>query len=506
MLRRFGGAATAASAGLAGCSLPTEVPGSEPDPESTDNPDPESGEPARPFELRGHAFLENPPAFYTFGAVREDGRYGLVGGLHGEAGTFLIDLEDLDAPEQLHRLPSEETNRQNDVKFDPAVDVYYRSQEPNVAGGAQGFQVVDYGSEEGTPEEPEIVATVETPRTGVHKLERHPGEPVLYAVDKTFEEPGLLVYDVSDPASPELLREVGPDGFCHDCEVDPDRELLHAAFIVGVFVGYVVYDVSDPTDPVELGRVDYADRPDYTEIGEPGFEYCHQASFDPERELAIVGDEVESGVPGGKHIYDVGWDEGSPEEPIHLGFTHSPNAREMDDEESFFWTTHFHDVIARDDRTLLVDGGYHEGAWLADITDPRDPVPSQQFPTLVDDDRAEELWAEEDEDPLGSEGIHAPFAWSAVYNAARDFVLVSDSLTGIYVFEVDAVEFEPWSVETEIRRSYSPRDEIGERGLELARHYNEAHAYVPNTGNEAMTEEELGEIEDLAEEEGVDVS
>lgn len=492
LLGWLGGGATAASAAVAGCALPTGPPVDER--ETVDDHE-------TAFELRGHAFLENPPAFYTYGAVRADGRYGLVGGLHGEAGTFLVDIDDLDAPEQVHRLPSAATDRQNDVKFDPAVDVYYRSQEANVSDGAQGFQVVDYGYGDGSPEDPEVIATVETPRTGVHKLERHPGEPVLYAVDKAVQEPGLLVYDVSDPASPSLLGEVGPDGFCHDCEVEPGRELLHAAYVVGAFVGYVVYDVSDPADPVERGRVDYADRPDYREIGEPGFENCHQASFDPERDLAIVGDEVESGVPGGKHVYDVGWGEGSPEEPVHLGFTHSPNAQEMGDDESFFWTTHFHDVIPRDDRTLLVDGGYHEGAWLADITDPREPVTSQQFPTLVDDDRAEEIWDEADEVPLGSEAIHAPFAWSAVYNPARDFVLVSDSLTGVYVFEIDDVEFEPWSIETEIRRSYSPRDEIGERGLELARHYHEAHVYVPNTGNEVMTDEELQEIEDLAEEE-----
>ena len=455
------------------------------------------------LSLLGHDFLENPPGIYTYGAVREDGRYAVMGSYYGEGGSFLVDLEDLENPEQAHRLPSPNTDRHNDVTFDPRDGLYHRSQEANVENGSDGFQVIDYGYDQGTIEEPEVVAEVETPRTGVHKIESHPIEPIIYVVDEDPEEPGILVYDVSDPTDPEYLSEFGPDGYCHDVEIEIDRDLLHAAFIAGEFVGYVIFDISDPRNPEELSRVDYADRPDYEEIGEPGFEGCHQASFDPERELAVVGDEIGEGIPGGKHIYDIGWDEGSPGNPIHLGFTHSPNAEEQGEDEPFFWTTHFHNVVPCGDVTLLVDGGYHEGVWVADITDPTDPTPSQQFPTREDEGLIDQLGS----GPVVPflETLHPPFVWSVEYNAERDFVFASDSLTGAYTFDVSPDEFEFRTIEEEIRRSSEPHDEIGEQGLELARHYHEEHATVPNTDGQRMTDEALAEIESLAEEEGVGV-
>jgi hypothetical protein len=455
------------------------------------------------LDLLGHAFLDNPPGIYTYGAVRDDGQYGLLGGYYGEGGSFLVDLSDLENPTQAHRLPSAMTNRQNDVKFDPRDGLYYRTQEPNVPDGELGFEVVDYGYREGSVEEPVVVADVDTPRTGVHKLEPHPEVPLLYPIDKDGEAPGILIYDTSDPTDPERIGEFGPDGYCHDCEVEIGRDLLHAAYIGGAFVGYVIFDISDPRNPRELSRIDYAELPDYEEIGEPGFESCHQASFDPERDLAVVGDETGEGMPGGKHIYDIGWDEGSPEDPEHIGFTHSPNAKEMGEDEPFFWTTHFHDVVPFRDTTLLVDGGYHEGTWVADITDPTNPTPSQQFQNREDEERAEQLGSGPVIDLL--DPIHAPFVWSAEYNAEREFVFASDSLTGAYVFDLSSEPFEFRSIEEEIRRSFEPIDEIGERGLELARHYHAEHASVPNTDGQPMTDEALSEIEALAEAEGVDV-
>ncbi|WP_293033736.1 LVIVD repeat-containing protein [Natronococcus sp.] len=456
------------------------------------------------LERLGHDFLENPPGIYTYGAVREDGKYAVMGGYYGEGGSFLVDLSDLENPEQAHRVPSANTNRQNDVKFDPRDGLYYRTLEPNIDGGRMGFQVIDYGYDVGTVEEPEIVATVETPRTGVHKLEEHPEKPILYPIDKDGEEPGLLIYDVSDPSEPEYLSEFGPDGYCHDLEVDIGRELIHAAYIGGDFVGYVIFDISDPYEPEELSRVDYAELPDYEEIGEPGFQSCHQASFDPERDLAVVGDEIGSGIPGGKHVYDIGWDEGSPEDPIHIGFTHSPNAREQGEDEPFFWTTHFHNVVPCDGGiTLLVDGGYHEGVWVADITDPRNPTHAQSYPTHEDEDLIAQLGSGPVVELL--DGLHPPFVWSIEYNEARNFVFASDSLTGAYTFELSPEKFEFRTILEEIKRTYEPRDEVGADGLELAHHYHAEHATVPNTGGEEMTEEALAEVEAVAEEEGVEI-
>lgn len=444
------------------------------------------------LELLGHAFLDNPPGIYSNGVLRDDGRYGLLGGYYGEGGSFLVDLEDLTAPTQAHRLRSPMTSRQNDVVFDTRNGLYYRTQEPNIESGERGFQIVDYGYEAGTVAEPTIVADVETPRTGVHHIETHPKAPVVYAVDKEGDEPGVLTYETSDPTDPELIGVAGPAGYAHDITVEPDRELLHVAYINGNFVGYVVFDVSDPAAPTERGRVDYADRPDYVAIGQAGFEGCHSARFDPDRKLAVLSDERGTGIPGGKHVFDIGWDEGSPAEPIHLGFTHSPNATEQDEDEPFFWTTHFHDVVTCGNTSLLVDGGYHEGVWVADITDPRDPTPSQQFQPRKNEQRAEQLGSGPITDAL--DPLHAPFVWSAAYNAERDFVFASDSITGAYVFDISAEPFEFRTIEEELTQSFEPNGEIGARELELARHYNEEHATVPNTGGAVLTDDVLTEI------------
>lgn len=456
------------------------------------------------LELLGHDFLENPPGIYTYGAVREDGMYAVMGGYYGEGGSFLVDLSDLENPEQAHRLPSANTNRQNDVKFDPRDGLYYRTQEANIEGGEEGFEVIDYGYDEGSVEDPTIIADVDTPRIGVHKLDLHPEEPILYAVDLSGDGLGILVYDVDDPTDPTLIEEVGPVGGCHDIEIELDQDLLHAAYISGDFVGYVLYDLSDPRSPEELSRVDYADLPDYEEIGTPGFESCHQASFDPERDLAVIGDEIGSGIPGGKHIYDIGWDEGSPEDPIHIGFTHSPNANEQGEDEPFFWTTHFHNVVpCENDVTLLVDGGYHEGVWVADISDPTDPTTSQQYQTRADEELIDQLGSGPVVPLL--DGLHSPFVWSIEYNETRNFVFASDSLTGAYAFEVSPESFEFRTIEEEIRQSYEPTDEIGSDGLELAYHYHTDHETVPNTDGAVMDDDAIAEIESLAEEEGVEV-
>lgn len=446
------------------------------------------------LELLGHAFLDNPPGIYSNGVLRDDGRYGLLGGYYGEGGSFLVDLEDLTDPTQAHRLRSPMTNRQNDVVFDARDGLYYRTQEPNVEGGERGFQVVDYGYEDGTVSEPMIVADVDTPRTGVHHIETHPKAPLVYAVDKDGSEPGVLTYDASDPTDPELIDVAGPAGYAHDITVERDRELLHVAYINGDFVGYVVFDIADPASPTERGRVDYADRPDYEAIGQAGFEACHSARFDPDRKLAVLSDERGTGIPGGKHVFDIGWDTGSPEEPIHLGFTHSPNAAEQGEDEPFFWTTHFHDVVPCGDTTLLVDGGYHEGVWVADITDPTEPKASQQFQTREDEQRAQQLGSGPITDAL--DPLHPPFVWSAEYNATRDFVFASDTITGAYVFDISTEPFEFRTIEAELAQSFEPSGEIGARELELARHYNEEHATVPNTNGAVLTDDVLAEIED----------
>ncbi len=363
---------------------------------------------------------------YTFGHVTDDGQWGAASSWPGESlvASTLYDLSDLESPTLVHELdaPNEET-RSNDMKFDPLREgLYVRALEANDAGaddpiGLMGIDIVDFGWADGSPETPEVIATLETPRTGVHKLAEHPEEPIFYLIDKDPVEPGIIAVDVSDPRNPTIEAEFGPDGYCHDVAVETGRDALHAAYIAGNNVGYATFDLSDPRSPTELGFFDYDEQPDYTEVGEPGFELCHQAYPDPERELAIVGDEVFGPIPGGKHIFDVGWGDGSLEDPQPIGFTTSPDARHQG-EEPGTWTGHFHDVVYDRGEALLIDGGYSNGAWIANITDPTNPTPTERYATNH-----------------GIEDV-TPFAWGAVYNEARDFAFVTDSDTSAYTFDV----------------------------------------------------------------------
>jgi hypothetical protein len=216
--------------------------------------------------------------------------------------------------------------------------------------------------------------------------------------------------------------------------VDPDRDLGHAAYIGGRFEGYVLIDLADPWAPTEAGRYDYAGRPDYgaTPIGEAAFENCHYANYDPDRELAYVGDEVGTGRPGGKHVFDIGYGEGSPSNPIPVGFSLSPNAEIQNDlpAERFDWTGHNFNAISKEGATLLASADYHEGAVVYDVTDPDDPTPTDRYRTDDGNTGADTEFA--------FPGADAPMAWGASYDEARDFLFASDVITGVYTFRVSS--------------------------------------------------------------------
>ncbi|ELY55404.1 LVIVD repeat-containing protein [Natronococcus amylolyticus DSM 10524] len=371
---------------------------------------------------------------YTFGHVSPDGTWGAISSFpeDGNVMSSLYDLSELENPELVHEIgPPNDLTRSNDIKFDPNREgIYIRSLEADDEGplddpvadteGLEGIEVVDFGCEVGTPTEPEVVATLETPYTGVHKLTDHPEETVLYLVDKQPDEPGILAVDFSDHTDPTVEAHFGPDGYCHDMEVDTVRDALHAAYIFGDNVGYATFDISDPLNPTQLGFFDYDDQPDYETVGEPGFELAHQIHPEPNRDLAIMGDEVFDTIPGGKHVFDIGWGEGSLEDPKPIAFMGSPDAREQEEGQGV-WTTHFHDVIYDRGEVLLVDGGYTQGMWVANITDPCDPTPTERYAT---DD--------------GIDNVD-PYCWSAYYNEARGFAFAADSATGAYTFDVSAL-------------------------------------------------------------------
>lgn len=375
----------------------------------------------------GHSLLSDPEGGYAEEDIRSDGQYGLIGSFTGPGGSFLVDISNPRDPTEVHEFPTpSEGVRHADVAFDRRDGLYYRSREGG--GGAEeppnGVDVIDYGYDIGAPEEP--VKASRIPAGSTHNVHPHPEGDVLY----TTEENGVGVWNTSDPTDVTGGEIFGPEADLHDMVVDPENDLLHCAFIGGGFDGYVIMDVSDPMTPDEVGRFDYEGLPDYTEErleeGEPGFKNCHYANFDPDRGLVYVGDEIGFGVPGGKHVFDIGWGDGSVEDPRHIGFTYSPNSEIMDDpDELFDWTGHNFDVITKGRTTMLVSGDYHEGAVVYDVSDPTDPTPTDTYET---DDNADEA------NGAGFVGP-PPMAWGVDYADQRDFTVVSDMQTGFYVLK-----------------------------------------------------------------------
>lgn len=370
-----------------------------------------------------------PGGGYAETAVRADGEYAVLGTKWGTDGTHLIDLADPASPKAVHYLKSSNDAPNIDVKFDHRDGLYYRTIEKTWPGN---FEVVDYGYSTGTPTTPRVVGTVSEGKS--HNVTPHPGKPVLYTVNYGLETNGFDVYDVADPTAPRKVGQYGPQGACHDITVDPEREVLCVAFQAGQFIGFVVYDVSDPRNPSEIGRFDYGSRKSYEQapVGAEAFGSAHHGHFDPRRDLLVLGDERPFGAPGGKHVFDVGWRDGSLENPVPVGFTVSPNARRMEEgkrTERFDWTGHHFNVVPWGDATLLVSADWHDGVVVYDVTDPTAPHPVDRYPTA---DGADAVTPNDSVAALGT----PPMAWKASYNRERELVVASDAFTGLYTFEL----------------------------------------------------------------------
>ena len=390
------------------------------------------------LETLGRSQLSSSVGGFSEGIIRPDGRYAAVGTRFSGNGSYLVDLRDPSTPELVHHLRADDGVRCLDVKFGPKKGLYCRSNHP---AGDSGVQIVDYGFAEGTPESPQVIGELNS--KGTHNLFVRSNASVVYTVNYSDDPDtgGIDVWDVSTLRSPRQHGTAGPPGLAHDVVYDPQRELLHCAYMGEMTDGYVLLDASDPLDPNQVGHFDYDKHPSYanSEVGEEAFGNCHYALPDPRRDLVVVGDERSYGTPGGKHVFDIGWRDGSPANPIPIGFTHSPNAERMssgdegenDQTERFDWTGHQFDIVPLQDATLVVSGDWHEGTVLYDVTDPTDLRP-------IDTHETDAPAVENPSDQLQVFG-DPPMAYSSHYNPKRGFALTSDLFTGIYTYRIDGV-------------------------------------------------------------------
>lgn len=249
--------------------------------------------------------------------------YAFNAAIYGRPGTIAISNYDRHQPisnpanpTQVHRLPSSQNNRNADVAFDPRDGIYYRTLEPNKENSGKGhfgFEVIDYGFKRGNPKSPSKVGKAKVAGP-THNLRPHPDPsvPLLYTVNEETWTPGLEIWDVTKPAKPKKVADAGPQGGLHDAVIE-ENDNMHCAYIFADestrgFRGYAILDLNDPRNPSVIGKFDYAGTPDYGDTnslnGHDGFELCHYARKDPGRDVAIVGDEIATGTPGGKHLFD----------------------------------------------------------------------------------------------------------------------------------------------------------------------------------------------------------
>lgn len=392
------------------------------------------------LESLNRTTLSSPAGGFAEGVIRADGKYAAIGTRFSNQGSYLLDMRDPASPEVVHHLSTDDGERCLDVKFGPEKGLYCRTNHP---AGSTGVEIVDYGFGKGTPRSPTVLGALDTGST--HNFYVSAATDVAYPVNysENPDEGGIDVWDVSNPRTPRQHGSAGPSGQVHDVVYDAKRELLHCTYMGNMVNGYLILDASDPLNPTEIGRFDYGTHLAYedADVGEEAFGNAHYALPETRRDLVIVGDERSYGTPGGKHVFDIGWRDGSPENPIPVGFTVSPNAEvmnsdsngdgETDQLERFDWTGHQFDIVPFEDATLLTSGDWHEGTVLYDITDPTNPHP-------IDTHRTDEPAVKNPSEDLQVFG-DPPMAYSSDYCESQGFAMTSDLLTGIYTYRIDGV-------------------------------------------------------------------
>jgi hypothetical protein len=207
-------------------------------------------------------------------------------------------------------------------------------------------------------------------RKGTHQTTAHPSGQYIYnsAAVLVTNSPGTIeVYDVSDPAAPQLVSELelqtGLDS--HDMTFNEDGTRLYAAALTHS----LVIDTSDPADPQIISR-----------IFDPTINIHHDAhavTVDTtlgERTYLLVGDELAGAAGngfcpgGGIHVFDIT----GPLEaaPLKVGAFFIPDLRPAglggDTGSPLRCTSHVIQVLPEEE--LLVMAWYNAGVRVLDYS------------------------------------------------------------------------------------------------------------------------------------------
>lgn len=124
---------------------------------------------------------------------------------------------------------------------------------------------------------------------------------LLYAVGTNLASGGLVVFDLTNPASPQLVGDFSEAGYTHDAQGvvyhGPDTDFVGKSLVFGANANKLaILDATDPTDITTVSITNY----DYS--------YTHQCWLTEDHKYLFLGDELDEqnqGINTRTLIYDV---------------------------------------------------------------------------------------------------------------------------------------------------------------------------------------------------------
>lgn len=216
-------------------------------------------------------------------------------------------------------------------------------------GGTQGVLLFNVSD----PRSPEQVGVFKHDR-GAHNLTFHPTEPLMYISDSDVANSGLgeiPIVDLSDPVNPELVNSFAFHAHSpHDITFNSDGTRAYTSSISHSDI----LDTTDPRNPALISA-----------IHDPAVNIHHQSDPTPDGRYLIIADELAGAAAdpqcpgGGLHFYDIS----NEQAPVKAGVFSA-----QDTEQRPLCTAHVFRI--NPEGTSLTIGWYSAGTRVVDISDP----------------------------------------------------------------------------------------------------------------------------------------
>jgi choice-of-anchor B domain-containing protein len=224
--------------------------------------------------------------------------------------------------------------------------------------GPHGMQVFDLTNLRGITSPTTFSATTtENTFRNAHNIIVNEDSGFAYVVGSDLNGGQALAYDLSNPASPQFIRNINVDGYIHDAQVvnysgpDPDhagREVMFSASAND----FVIIDVTDKGNNGAF-RI--------WENVYPGVEYVHQGWLSEDQTIFFLNDELDS-------QWTHRWDVTDLDSPVYLG-TSGPTAGSAIDHNlyvkgNYVFQANYTSGIRVAEITDAATGTLNEVAWL----------------------------------------------------------------------------------------------------------------------------------------------